>query len=62
MSFCAALSTKTVDLDAFTHIQIVSPVFELSTDGYSYVRVNGPHKLFLFFEESYGLGICSVLN
>lgn len=43
MSFCAALFAKTVDFDAFTHIQIAPPVFELLSGGYSYVHVNGPN-------------------
>lgn len=62
MSFCAALSTKTVDLDAFTHTQNVPPVTQLSTDSFSYVHVNQPKKLFLFCEEFCCFGICSGLN
>lgn len=62
MSFCAALSTKTVDLDAFTHAKIVLPVSQLLTNSYSYVQSNRPNKLFLFCEESCGFGIYSVLS
>lgn len=62
VSFCAALFARTVDLDAFPHIQIIPPGFELMTHGYSYVHVNGPSELFLFCDESYGFGICSGFN
>jgi len=57
VSFCAALSTETVDLDAFTHTQIVAPVSQLSTNSYSYVHVNRPNKLFLFCKEFCGFGM-----